>query len=362
MSSTLTFWTNVPKVKVRLWSEAFNPDNHSSDGAWDERYADVAGNTSFMMVPEGPATAYLTAPGYQDYTYDTIMPDHGAKVVILNKVPTTLAPLTHIARHRFVDANGKSVFLTGCTDFLLYRRYLDGEDITPLLAERQALGCNMVRVFGMCHWIPVNEFGKPAFKPQDYGERFYTSLKPFVALCASYGLYVYWSTFPDNGIIMPNLGEKQAHHKRVISELKGTSALYELTNEVDAHDFNYVDASQFERPTSLLSCAGSQGEGDHPYYWDFFDFHPRRDYPAHIKDCNLADNPNFLKGHDGILGEPDRYGWQGNLNALQAFESAGSSRGTSLGIVFHSRRGVRSELFDSETRNCAEAFISALKE
>src|SRR4051812_15357107 len=98
MSSTLTLYTNVPGATVRLWSQAFKPgwadtieEGHSSDGAWDERKTDEAGHTSFMFVPDGPSTAYITAPGFVPAQFDTVMPDEGAKDITLER--EALAPV-----------------------------------------------------------------------------------------------------------------------------------------------------------------------------------------------------------------------------------------------------------------------------
>jgi hypothetical protein len=120
----------------------------------------------------------------------------------------------------------------------------------------------------------------------------------------------------------------------------------------------------YPKPGGMASCAGSYGDIGGPMpppYWDFLDYHTPRYYPAGIKDCCLADHPNFLRDRAAILlGEPDRFGSNGNPNAEQARQSAGTSIGTALGIVFHSRNGVRGEVFDSETRGCAEAFFGPL--
>ena len=355
--STLLFGLGQPGVRARLWSRAFAPDDSpSSINAWDERMSVEEGTIGFQRVPSGRSVVYFTKAGYLPDEFETIMPDDGGKDIRLT--PEPLPRLTRIGNHRFITDDNNKVLLIGCSDFMLYWRFLQGEDIAPILTERQALGFNCVRVFGMAHYIPINEFSLPAFRPQDYGKAYYDNLLLFEALCHSFRQYVYFSCFPDNGFIMPNLSEKQTHHDSVVSRW---TDLYELTNELDAHSFNYVNPADFTRPMHLLACAGSQGEGLHIAHWDFFDFHPRRNYPSHIKDCNLADNPNYLAGYEGLIGEPDRYGWQGNPNAMQAFESAGSARGTALGIVFHSRRGVRSELFDEQTRECAKAFIAGLK-
>lgn len=338
-----------------------------SDAAYDDRFTDDAGNTAWPNPLPSPN-------GYTLYVNDrNVDPQYGTVVQhaptletdIPIVVPRAPLPRLRVSGQRFVTETGY-VFLKGVTAFPLYQFFLDGKDIRPFLAQCQALGANLIRVFGMFHYINVNEFGKPAFKPQDYGDRFYDGTPAFCQLAAEYGLYVYWSCFPDNEFIMPTHEQRKSHYDRWVPVLAGApNTLFELTNEQDAHGFNAVDANLYQKPSGMPSCAGSYGDvgGMMPRpYWDFLDYHTPRYYPAGIKDCSVADHPNFLNGKSAILlGEPDRFGSNGNPDAEKARQSAGTSVGTALGIVFHSRNGVRGEVFDDVTKRCADAFFSAIK-
>lgn len=368
MPSTLLFGLGQAGVTARLWSKSANEPPQSFDesigypGVWDTRTSDEAdGSIGFQLVPAGPTRVWFRKSGYLDQYQDYLMPDDGAKEVRLEKAPIKLPRLTWIdrGRHRFMTASGTPVFIKGVTDFSLLMRFMDGENIDQRLAERAALGFNCVRVFGMMHYIPLFEFNKPAFRPQDHPD-YYDKLTEFCLKAESYGLYVYFSVFPDAGIVMPNLTDQQAHYGKVHERFAGLdNVILELTNEIDAHDFNWVDAAKFPKPSSYLGCSGSGGEGLHSNQWDFFDFHQRRDYPATIKDANLVDNPNFLAGKDGLMGEPDRYGSNGNGSSQQAHELAGSTIGSTLGVVFHSTNGKRSDPFDDLTKECAVKFVEA---
>lgn len=339
-------------------------DTQSSEQAYDDHITDAAGNVAFMFTPDGPKRVHVDASGYADTFVDTKMPRYSDLDVSLT--PLSLPRLTLNGTRFYAD--GRPVFLAGASAFLLYRNYLDGQDVTPFLRMLRQLGAKMVRVFGMAHYIPVNQ-GQRAFRPQDYGDRYYDEMLGFYKMLDRHGLYGLWTNFPDNGFIMPALGDQLQHHDRTTTRLRQVSnALYELTNEMFAHDFNRVEAARFPKPIDLLSCVSGHGEefgGNVPPgpHWDFASLHPPRRYPSHIKDCCVVDNPTYLAlGKGVLLGEPDRFGSRGNTNADQARMSAGASRETALGIVFHSAQARDgTAVFDDLTMRCAEAFFGALR-
>lgn len=338
-----------------------------SEAAYDDRFTDLAGNTAWP-------NPLASLRGYTLYVNDTNVDSRFGTVThavptlgddILIELPAARTPeRARVVGQRFYVGEAPW-FLKGLTAFPIFQQFLDGQDIRSFLQQAEGLGANCVRVFGMFHWINVNEFGKPAFKPQNYGDRFYDETPAFCRLCAEYGLRVYWSCFPDNAEVMPLHADRRKHYDRWVPILEAEpNTLFELTNEQDAHSFNAVDAKLYPKPPRMASCAGSYGDTGGsfpPPYWDFFDFHTPRSYPKAIKDCCVADAPDFQAGKAILLGEPDRYGSNGNPNAEQARMSAGTSIGTALGIVFHSRQGLRGELFDAVTLRCAAAFFSAIK-
>ena len=365
MSSTLTLYTNVPGATVRLWSEALKPDwaassadGHSSDGAFDERKCDEAGHTSFMFVPAGPCTAYFTALGYQPTQQDFTMPDDGAKPITLTRQP--LSRLRVVGRF-FHDDAGKRI-IVGADSFQAYDRYLRGEDLRPVFSQLQAFGFNAIRVFGMDQAIP-EQLGRPIFKPQDFGDRYYTDLPAFCDLAAEYGLYVYFVVFADTGRIMPNQTEQRTHFVRVVEALTHRpNTLGSLGNELRQHE-NFVDKTQIPRPQGIVFSSGSEGMdvATSPPWWDFDEFHPRRDRPNAIKDCCVVDHPNYVKGLPVLIDEPDRFGSRGNPDADYAGLQAGACRESAMGMVFHSSNGLYALPLDDVTARCAEAFLAAFK-
>lgn len=305
----------------------------------------------------GEAETYVLKPADGQYSDIVIQLDGSSGA-------SPSGPLTRLEAHQsgFRNRAGQRVVIAGVSAFMHYERFLNGEDIRPLLQQAKDLGANCVRVFGMAHYIPVNA-GRRPFKPADYGDRYFDAQPEFFALCASYGLYVYWSVFPDCDLIQP--GDCRAFLDREVAVLKQAENTFgELTNEQDAHSFNAVDPSKVNRPSGIAFCSGSYGDiGEaQPYPWDFCDYHQPRRYepPTHIKDACVVDHPNYLKGMGVLLGEPDRYGTDGNPDQDQARMSAGACRETALGEFFHSTQGRESLPYDGATMDIGRVFLTAL--
>lgn len=361
MSSTLQLVLNPPLPNVSCHIRYDQPPTWTGsevDGDWDERSTNKDGWVGFMFVEPRPVYVLIRGAGYRDLLLGRVdMPHDETITVDLQRLP--LAPVK-------LDGVRLDPFLRGSTDFLLYKRYLDGEDITPILQQRSSLGCNMVRVFGM-----VNSFAK--WHPADY-PAYYDGLIPFCKLAADYGLYVYFTVFADTQEVIPDPAGQLAHFNLVVDRLKeAPNGLLELVNEQGQHT-NSVEQDRFPKPVGVLASRGSYG-GDIPPpgpYWDFTDFHARRDYPSAIKDMCVLELREGWEGGGGfegtgqipiLQGEPQGFGpnpkrWQ---SPLRASGLAGTARGTACGVVFHSDQGILSQMWDGITLDCAKAFYEALK-
>lgn len=286
---------------------------------------------------------------FGESTVDVAPGDHDVEVVL----PHADGPSGSVSRlvgvdataHRFVTEDGRRQFLRGATMFILYKRYLDGEDVTPLLGQLQALGCNMVRMFGMvtsfAHW-----------HPQEYGDRYYDQIVPFMNLLAQYGIYGLWTACADTQQIMPSEAQALHHLLRTVDQLVLTqNALFSFVNEQGQHENGinrqaaYDAVMKDHRIGWLQFDTGSFGE-DAPCEAPFGThvvLHVRRAYPSHVKDCCVLDHPNRVNAPhlEVLLDEPDRYGEGGNMTLVQCRDSAATSF-TSLGFVFHTSQGVQS--------------------
>lgn len=174
------------------------------------------GRAIFRLTDTEPPWGATIAFGGQ--TLRLIVPEHpgayeGPWLMYPSLSPPPVLERLHVDGVTFRTASGQEWIWKGCSDFLLYQRFLDGEDLTGVLDERRDLGANLLRVFGMAHVIE-------RFHPQDYGARYFEALPEFAALLARHGFYVEFVVFADAQIIMPSVSDQQAHFQRVCEALR----------------------------------------------------------------------------------------------------------------------------------------------
>ncbi len=276
-------------------------------------------------------------------------------------LPFEPSPRLHAEGDQLVRADGQPFVWKGCSDFLLYHRFLLEESIEPLLQERVAAGANLVRVLGMCEKIEH-------FWPQDHTD-FYRGLELFVPLLADRGLYVEFVVFADAQLVMPSLAARQTHFTKIIEALRPhDTAIVELVNE---YPKNGVNPAGFARPSGLLCSAGSGLADASPAMplWDFFGWHGRRDWPK--VTSSTEDMWYYSHGaheqhicpavHDEPMGFAEEPIYQKRSNDPKLARQIGASCAVlGAGGTFHSEAGLRSEPFGPVQRKCAEAFFAAL--
>ena len=263
----------------------------------------------------------------------------------------------------FMDEQNTPWIWKGMTDFLLYKRYLDGEDITPLLQERRSLGANTLRVLLMCHNIAH-------FYPQDYAE-YYTKLPQFSQLLASYGLRWEAVAFADQQNVKV---DEQAHWNQVGNTLRFQSnAFLELVNEFPQ---NGIDPSKFQHPAGMLCSHGSGLADSQPAipFWDFVGWHGRRDMPkvtssgedlyyiqhGMVKEF-YGDGP-AVAIHDEPMGfaEVEVPGSRA-ASPILAKQIAATSAFLGAGGTFHCDDGIQSRLLRPNQMACAKAFFNGFQ-
>lgn len=241
-------------------------------------------------------------------------------------VPTGLPALV-VNGHVFQQADGTPWTAIECTDFRLFQRFLVGEDITPQLAQRQAIGFNQIRVFGMCR----NLFDlNPATYPN-----FYDRLPAFVWRAASFGLRTDFVVFPDCALVMPVLEDQLRHWQRVGDALRSvtSSVLVSLQNEADQTP-NHLDTNAFGPLSGLWCSHGSNGSEAPPVspYFDWTELHTNEasaEWPRKV-----GHNSMEIWGGPTIATENKRYPDHDN-SSVHAFDAAAGAALLCAGSCYH---------------------------
>jgi hypothetical protein len=312
-----------------------------------------AGGRLLRVIIPPSAGAYEAdqAPVRPPEAIGTIQLEYGAGVSRL-----------HAADAGLIDEGGERVVLGLTTDFRLYRMYLDGEDVTAILAEREAAGAQGVRVFGTC----VNLFD---LDPRVYGPRYYQALPEFARLLAGRGDYLQFTAITDAQLLARNF-DAAAHWSAVCDALadEPNVVVCELVNE---YFKNGVEPWHFTRPTHApaIVSVGSFVDGDFPPapWGDVSTFHPTRSWKwwftvaataQEIRaDHRGAGKPVWIGEPMGAAAAP-----RGDRSTDAAcFEKLGVSIGVyAAGGVFHSDSGLMSLFWSEPEAHCAEAFFRGL--
>jgi len=163
------------------------------------------------------------------------------------------------------------------TDFNLFSRFLDGQDITPILRQRADAGFNLLRVwtdFDVCADAKCPEhqpIGRliPAAHP-DY----YKRLPDFLDLCARNGFYVELTAF--TGRTDSDEGKIEHWDRLVAAVTSAPNVLLELINEHNVHHKSLPYDRLRRPPAPTLASHGSGGAGGEPKLpiWNYVTYHP----------------------------------------------------------------------------------------
>jgi hypothetical protein len=135
-------------------------------------------------------------------------------------------PIT-AGRNYFTDANGKAWTYKGVSMFLLYYRWLLGEDIGPVVSWCAAMGANVVRVLGMVNWPNKGQTFGPGINANWWPE-----LPRFIEYLASRGMRIEFVVFASAQDIMPKQDEQRTHLHRVVDTIGGVwNVFIEIANE-----------------------------------------------------------------------------------------------------------------------------------
>lgn len=275
-------------------------------------------------------------------------------------------PRLQIAGKFFRLDTGERWTAIEASDFNLYTRFLKGEDIEPILAQRAEAGFNLLRVFtafdicstgGGCQII-----GR--LVPRERVD-YYTLLPYFLMQCARHGLRVELVAFtgPYTGVFA-NADEMVAHWNNLVAvamQPDNTNVLLELINEFDNPPNAGVPLELMQRPPlAVLASHGSAVQDALPLQpvWSYATYHP-------------ASGPEWARkaAHNGMEDVADPFGVPVLVNetirfpdneasSTQACDAAEGAALLEAGAAFHSIHGKSSELWVGAERDAAYAWAS----
>jgi hypothetical protein len=282
------------------------------------------------------------------------------------KVPVTRR--LHVEGLNFVTETGEPWIMAFVSSFRLYERFLNGEDITPLLQEAREVGANGLRVFG------AFDFGSPETQrlyPHEHYD-YYDELSNFFRTLSHAGLYAQFTVFADTQRSVPSARYQQDVWEDVCDVLRDVpNVLVERVNEQDSHD-NRIDAD-LGKPDGICASFGSNGQGADPPqpFWDYADLHSERrgDFALSTTTVHFS-----IHGYGGpfpgtqratVVSEPPGFsdtlqpGRRTNDPAIAYRMGLGCRWGA--GGTAHSDNGVQSILLSPIQRACVEAFLRGVK-
>jgi hypothetical protein len=258
---------------------------------------------------------------------------------------------------KFFTAGGAPLTIIEASDFSLFRRFLDDEDILPVLAQRRDVGFNCLRV-----WLLNASVVTPRIHPDDYPD-FYDRLPEFVDLVAAFGLYLELTVFTSCGGLMPSREDQQRHLDRTAGAVtfKG-SVLIELVNEADQYD--NATATDLRRPPGVLISRGSNGADSipprHDNPWDFEAYHTNDLSEFQRKVGHNAMEWADQSGRPCLSNEntrfPDKDG-----NIIHAYDAAMGGALLCAGSCFHSVSGKSSVPFTGLELDCARWWVDGAR-
>lgn len=276
-------------------------------------------------------------------------------VVIIKELP----PLARRGKF-YYNADGSPFTIKEASSFRLFERFLNGEDVTPVLAQLQAEDFNLARV-----WLLNTSVGH--ILPWEHGD-FYQRLPDLLTLCARFGIYAELTVFTQTQTLMPTLAAQQAHYDATVQGVGPTFCFIEGANEGDAHDNAYDPRLRLWKPAGATFdlCGGSWGADS----WGPVDANNQPTAPVydsvryHSNDLSewqrkQAHGAFEMAEHYGLPGignentRPDR---DGNPNHHR--DAAAGAALLCAGSCFHSNAGKDAVVMTGVDLDCARAFIS----
>jgi hypothetical protein len=245
------------------------------------------------------------------------------------------------------------------SDFNLLNRWQHGEDIEPVLMQREAAGFNLLRVW--------TKYDLASAKIGTFLDLDYAVIPGFLDVCARAGLYVEFTAYTST--------PDPLHWDRLVAACAGcTNVLLELINEAD-QPANTMDLSPYAWPAYVPAAHGSNGAEAWPVtpHWSYATFHTNG---ASEEQRKVGHNAMEIWSGPTLTNETSRYpdvgmwGYSQDGKWIQhplerqkqlAFDSAAGASLLCAGSCWHSVHGKTSELWDANEFAVAQAWAAGAK-
>lgn len=251
-----------------------------------------------------------------------------------------------------------------CSEFSLPKRYMEGEEIRPLLDERVGLGFNMMRLW-LLNQSVVSGAGYPAgIHPNQYSD-FYEKVHKLTELLGSYGVVAEYTAFTSCDPLMPEKREQQKYWVSLQDAVRGLpNVLLELVNEYDwGQGQNSPDKSLWSmRPQGILASSGSSTADAPPPQpvWDYVLYHSNdTDQWQRKVGHNAMEWGNEYKCPAGS-NENTRYSDR-EQSTTKAYDAAAGAALLCAFSCYHSQAGKYSRLFDPVEKSTATAWVEGAR-
>lgn len=260
--------------------------------------------------------------------------------------------------------NGQPWTSIQTSELSLPKRYLAGEDVRPILAERAALGFNDTRQW-LLNQSVVSGAGYPeGIHPNQYPD-FYPRLRALWELCGAYGLAVEATAFTSCDPMMPNRDDQIRHWNQAQAAARGLGHVrLELVNEYDwGHGQNSPHRDLYDmQPAGVLASSGSATADAPPPMpvWDYVLYHSNSLSEWQRKVGHNAMEYGDIYDCPGDSNENTRYP-DNDASEAHAYDAAMGAALLCAGACFHSQGGKFSRPFDAVERRCAEAWVAGAR-
>jgi hypothetical protein len=273
-----------------------------------------------------------------------------------------VAPMLMIDGLFFRDA-GVRWFGIQTSEFTLAKRFLEGEDIRPLLDERAAIGFNDLRVWILNESV-VGQVYPGGIHPKQYPD-FYDRIRECLELCGSYGFAVEVTAFTQAGVILPDVDDQIAHWLLTQEMVRGLPHVrLELVNEYDHGSAQNAPDRQLwsMRPEGIIASSGSSTADAAPSepVWDYVCYHTNG-----LNEWQRRVGHNTMEWADiykrpGCANENMRYPDDDDL-PLHAYDAAAGAALLCASACYHSQSGKYSRTFDRVERDAAIAWVDGAR-